>query len=56
MYMSLAISLVVDLGLDRDSPKQASFNSVSKIGLVDGEHFSKAARHAYLGCYYMSSV
>lgn len=55
MYMSLAISLVEDLGLDRETPGQMGFTSISREGLTDGDGFSKASKRAYLGCYYLSS-
>lgn len=56
MYMSLAISLVEDLGLDREKPGQMGFTTINPEGLIDGDGFSKAAKRAYLGCYYLSSA
>jgi hypothetical protein len=56
MYMSLAIGLVSDLGLDHEMPSVKGFNSFSTEGLLEGSEFSKAAKRAYLGSYYMSSA
>lgn len=54
MYMNLCISLITDLGLDQDKPITANFNEIDTRGLAEGEDFSKAAKRAYLGCYYLS--
>lgn len=55
MYMGLAISLIVDIGLDKESPNENSFHSFSSEGLVEGGVFTAAAKSAYLGCYYLSA-
>jgi hypothetical protein len=49
MYMSLATSLAVDLGLDPNG-----FNSYDDFGLVEHGNFTLAAKRAYLGCYFLS--
>jgi hypothetical protein len=54
MYLALAISLVVDLGLERETPNMISFNTFSSQGLVEDGLFTSAAKSAYLGCYYLS--
>lgn len=54
MYMNLAISLVADLGLDQEMPVSSGFNEIDPRGLSDGDDFSKAAKRAYLGTYYLS--
>ena len=54
MYMSLATSLAVDLGLDHDAPNPNGFNSYDDFGLVEDGYFTLAARRAYLGCYFLS--
>ncbi|PVH73568.1 hypothetical protein DL98DRAFT_594915 [Cadophora sp. DSE1049] len=57
MYMNLAISLLVDLGLDQETPNVNKADAaVTSTDLIDGDHFSAAARRTYLGCYYMSSA
>jgi hypothetical protein len=56
MYMGLAISIVVDLGLDKDLPNENSFQSYSSEGLVDRGVFTDTAKRAYLGCYYLSAA
>ncbi|KAF4635325.1 hypothetical protein G7Y89_g2780 [Cudoniella acicularis] len=55
VYMNLAISLITDLGLDQETPNFNSFNDISTERLFEGGSFSKAAKRAYLGCYYLSS-
>lgn len=55
MYLGLAISLIVDLGLDKELPNENSFQSYSNEGLVEGGVFTAAAKRAYLGCYYLSA-
>jgi hypothetical protein len=55
MYMGLAISLIVDLGLDKEFPDKNSFHSYSSEGLVEGDVFTAAGKRAYLGCYYLSA-
>jgi hypothetical protein len=54
MYMNLAISLIADLGLDQEKPITVNFNEIDTRGLSDGDDFSKAAKRAYLGTYYLS--
>lgn len=54
MYMNLCISLITDLGLDQDKPITVNFNEIDTKGLAEGDDFSKAAKRAYLGCYYLS--
>ncbi|KAK0121832.1 hypothetical protein ONS95_010113 [Cadophora gregata] len=57
MYMNLAISLLVDLGLDQATPSMNKTDvAVTTSDLTDGDHFSAAARRTYMGCYYMSSA
>ncbi|KAH7348525.1 hypothetical protein BKA65DRAFT_398517, partial [Rhexocercosporidium sp. MPI-PUGE-AT-0058] len=57
MYMNLAISLLIDLGLDQETPSaNKSDAAVTSTDLVEGDHFTEAARRTYLGCYYMSSA
>ena len=57
MYMNLAISLLVDLGLDKETPDAIKADAaVTSTDLIDGDHFSAAARRTFLGCYYMSSA
>ena len=54
--MNLAISLTFDLGLDNEFPNATSFIPIDTHGLVEGTSFTKAAKHAYLGCYCLSSA
>jgi hypothetical protein len=56
MYMNLAISLVGDLGVDREKPGLMGFTAINTEGLIEGDDFSKAAKRAYLGTYYLSSA
>jgi hypothetical protein len=57
MYMNLAISLVTDLGLDRETPNPSAFNDFDLSGLYTKEgDYSLAAKQAYLGTYYLSSA
>ncbi|TVY30151.1 hypothetical protein LHYA1_G001118 [Lachnellula hyalina] len=56
MYINLAISLAADLGLDRESPNLSNFNAIRTEGLIENDEFTKAAKRAYLGCYYLSSA
>lgn len=56
MYMGLATSLIVDLGLDKDVPDENSFQSFSADGLIESGRFTTAAHKAYLGCYYLCSA
>lgn len=56
MYMSLAISLAIDLGLDKEIPNENSFYSFSTHGLIEQGVFTDAAKKAYLGCYYISAT
>ncbi|RDW65554.1 hypothetical protein BP5796_10246 [Coleophoma crateriformis] len=56
MFLNLATSLVVDLGLDREYPNpNISISDIRLDGLIDGYVFTKAAKRAYLGCYYLYS-
>ncbi|KUJ19262.1 uncharacterized protein LY89DRAFT_731670 [Mollisia scopiformis] len=54
MYMNLCISLIADLGLDQEKPITVNFNEIDTRRLTEGDDFSKAAKRAYLGCYYLS--
>jgi hypothetical protein len=56
MYMGLAISLVIELGLDKEMPNENSFQSYNCKGLVEHGVFTTAAKMAYLGCYYLSAA
>ncbi|KAH8805558.1 hypothetical protein F5884DRAFT_860163 [Xylogone sp. PMI_703] len=56
MYLNVAVSLTVDLGLDREDPSMNSFTGVRMDGLIENNTFSTTARLAYLGCYYLSSI
>ncbi|CZS93246.1 uncharacterized protein RAG0_03616 [Rhynchosporium agropyri] len=57
MYLNLAISLLVDLGLDQETPNAEKFSpTVKSTGLIEGDQFTENARKTYLGCYYMSSA
>ncbi|KAG9234968.1 hypothetical protein BJ875DRAFT_460185 [Amylocarpus encephaloides] len=56
MYMNLAISLVTDLGLDRNHPTTNNFTDYNMVGLHADGAFTAAAKRAYLGCYYLSSA
>jgi hypothetical protein len=56
MYMGLAISLVDDLGLDREVPNELDLNALSNQGLVKDGAFTATAKRAYLGCYYLSAA
>ena len=57
MYMNLAISLVTDLGLDRDIPNPSAFSDFDLKGLyTEDGGYSVAAKQAYLGTYYLSSA
>ncbi|EHK99854.1 hypothetical protein M7I_4256 [Glarea lozoyensis 74030] len=57
MYMNLAISLVTDLGLDRETPNPSAFSDFDLTGLYTKEGgYSIAAKQAYLGTYYLSSA
>jgi hypothetical protein len=57
MFANVAISIAVDLGLDkRHLDSNLTFNvDINTTGLLDGDGYSKAAQRAYLGCYYLSS-
>ncbi len=63
--LQMAIGMIIDLGLDQ----RPSVAMAWKVGLhlshykrnprvedEDDEFFSKEARRAYLGCYYLSTV
>lgn len=54
--MGLAISLVIDLGLDRETPNENILNMHDNDGLIEDGAFSAAAKRAYLGCYYLSAA
>jgi hypothetical protein len=56
MYMNLAISIAVDLGLDQEYPNMNVFSAISTKGLIENSLFTAAGRRAYLGCYYLSSA
>lgn len=56
MYLGLAISLIADLGLDKETPNVHNFNAISSQGLVEDGLFTSAAKKAYLGCYYLSAA
>jgi len=56
MYVNIAISLVVDLGLDRDEIPNSNFNSIKREGLIENGCFTPAAKRAYLGAFYISSA
>lgn len=55
IYMNLAISIAVDLGLDQNYPNMNVFTAISRKGLIEDSLFTTAAKRAYLGCYYLSS-
>jgi hypothetical protein len=55
MYMNLAISLVTDLGLDRDIPNPDVFSDFDLTGLYSEGKYTIPAKQAYLGTYYLSS-
>jgi len=55
MYMNLAISLCIDLGLDQETPNLNRFSTINTDGLIEGASFTEAAKRAYLSCYYLSS-
>lgn len=56
MYVNLAIGLALDLGLDREEPNHSSFSVVNTDGLIENGAFTKAAKRAYLGTYYVSAA
>lgn len=56
MYINLSISLAIDLGLDRELPNLSNFNAIRTEGLMENDEFTRAAKRAYLGCYYLSSA
>lgn len=56
IYMNLAISIAVDLGLDQDYPSMNVFSAISTKGLIENALFTREAKRAYLGCYYLSSA
>ena len=57
MYMNIAVSMTIDMGLDgRQSVERITRNpNVDIKDLFDGEEFTMAAKRAFLGCYYLSS-
>ncbi|EKD21312.1 hypothetical protein MBM_00425 [Drepanopeziza brunnea f. sp. 'multigermtubi' MB_m1] len=56
MYMHLAIDLLIELGLDQESPSPTKNTAITTTGLVKGDKFTPAARRTYLACYYTSSA
>ena len=56
IYMNLAISIAVDLGLDQEYPNMNVFTAISRKGLIENSTFTTAGKRAYLGCYYLSSA
>jgi hypothetical protein len=56
MYMNLAISITVDLGLDKNYPDTSGFSGFSHEGLIENGQFTKSAKRAYLGCYFLLST
>lgn len=58
MFINVATSIAIDLGLDRNLPGiNLSLNdSIDTTGLLEGKYFSKAAKRAYMGCYYLSAA
>jgi len=56
MYVNLAVSLAVDLGLHKEAPNSLFFNSIRPEGLIINGSFTQAAKRAYLGAYYISAA
>ncbi|KAI9055633.1 hypothetical protein LZ554_000577 [Drepanopeziza brunnea f. sp. 'monogermtubi'] len=56
VYMHLAIDLLIELGLDQESPSPTKNTAITTTGLVKGDKFTPAARRTYLACYYTSSA
>jgi hypothetical protein len=56
MYVTLAIGLALDLGLDREVSHSSNFTITNTTGLFTDGDFSKAAKRAYLGSYYVSAA
>jgi hypothetical protein len=56
MYLNLAISLIIDLGLDQEAPNPNNFSAIKTDGLIEAGSFTVAAKRAYLGCYWLSSA
>lgn len=56
MYVTLAISLAEDLGLDKDEIPNTDFSNIKLDGLVENGVFTQAAKRTYLGTYYLSSA
>ena len=56
MYLNLAISLSVDLGLDQELPNLNNFSAINTDGLIESGAFTSAAKRAYFGCYYLSAA
>ncbi|KAH8591825.1 hypothetical protein B0O99DRAFT_266476 [Bisporella sp. PMI_857] len=56
MYINVAISLAVDLGLHNENPSTDGFTAARQEGLVANGCFTQEARRAYLGAYYVSSA
>jgi len=56
MYINLAVSLAVDLGLHDDAHNSLNLISVKPDGLIVNGCFTQAAKRAYLGAYYISAT
>jgi hypothetical protein len=58
MFINVASSMAVELGLDKPIPTSnfSLHDNIDPTGLFEGENFSKAAKRAYMGCYYLSSA
>lgn len=58
MYLNLALSLADDLALGQRQGNLPSLraDSIDPEALYAYDGFSKAAKRAYLGCYYLSSA
>ena len=53
MYVNLAVSLAIDLGLHSKDPIALNFNSIRQEGLIADGSFTQSAKRAYLGAYYI---
>jgi len=56
MYLNVAVSLAIDLGLHDELPNSLNFNTIKKEGLITNGSFTQAAKRAYLGAYYVSAT
>lgn len=56
MYVTLAVGLALDLGLDRDISHSSKFAVTNTTGLIENGDFSDAAKRAYLGSYFISAA